>query len=51
MRERKKIRSAIVLVQPERITMHGLDLCNDILGSAVSPSIGIYRGSAPKWAP
>jgi citrate synthase len=30
--KRKKLKSDIVLVEPDRITMHGLDLCADILG-------------------
>ena len=32
MAARKKLKSDIVLVETDRITMHGLDLCADILG-------------------
>ena len=32
MATRKKLKSDIVLVETDRITMHGLDLCDDILG-------------------
>src|SRR4051812_25917234 len=32
MAVRKKLKSDIVLVETDRITMHGLDLCEDILG-------------------
>jgi citrate synthase len=32
MAARKKLKSDIVLVETDRITMHGLDLCEDILG-------------------
>ena len=31
-RVRKKLKSDIILVETDRITMHGLDLCRDILG-------------------
>ena len=32
MANRKKLKSDIVLVETDKITMHGLDLCRDILG-------------------